>query len=73
MYYLAAVTEDLDTFLHIPKQKGRLVLTRSVLADFSNLHHLPQFVEITSNQIQKGQLVEVLRPLIAHLNDLMVA
>lgn len=39
----------------------------------TNLHHLPQLVQVASNQVEEGKLVKVLGPLVGHLDHLMVA
>ena len=72
MIYLAGITQNFHAFGNVAQEQGRLVLTGSVLADFSDFHHLSQLVQVASNQIQKGQLVEVLGSLITHFDHLMV-
>ena len=43
-----------------------------IVIKLTNLHHLAQFLQITSDQIKKGQLIKVLGSLVSHLNHLMV-
>lgn len=39
---------------------------------FTNLHHLAQLGQVASDEVEEGELVEVLGPLVAHLHHLVV-
>lgn len=39
----------------------------------TNLHHLAQFGQVASDEVEEGELVEVLGPLIAHFHHLVVS
>ena len=70
---LAASGQDLDSLLHIPEVEGVLELAAGVLPDLGDLHHLLQLVQVAGDQVEEGELVEVLGPLLTHLHHLVVA
>lgn len=37
------------------------------------LHHLPEFGQVASDEVQEGEFVEVLGSLVAHLHNLVMA
>ena len=39
----------------------------------TDLHHLAQLGEVAGDEVEEGELVEVLGPLVAHLHHLVVA
>lgn len=39
----------------------------------TNLHHLAQLCQIASDEIKESKFIKVLRPLIAHFHNLVVA
>ena len=69
---LAAPGQDLDSLLHVPEVEGVLELAAGVLPDLRDLHHLLQLVQVAGDQVEEGELVEVLGPLVAHLHHLVV-
>ena len=62
--------KDLDPLLDVPEVEGVLEVSRGVLADLGDLHHLAELLGVARDEVQERQLVKVLRPLVAHLHDL---
>ena len=62
--------EDLDPLLDVAEVERILEVPRGVLADLGDLHHLAQLLRVARDQVQERQLVKVLRPLVAHLDNL---
>merc|ERR1719220_1907893 len=71
--YLSATSEHFHPLGYISKVKSILEVSRGVLSDLGDLHHLPQLLEVPSDEVEKRELVEVLGSLIAHLHHLVVA
>ena len=45
-------------------------LSRRIFSDFSDFHHFPKFLEVAGDQVEEGELVEVLSALITHFDNL---
>ena len=39
----------------------------------TNLHHLAEFLQVACDEIEEGEFVKVLGPLVGHLHHLVVA
>ena len=61
----------LDPLLNISEVKGVLEVSRRVLSDFGDLHHLPKFLEVAGDEVEEGELVKILGALVAHFNNLV--
>lgn len=46
--------------------------TKTNPKSLTDLHHLAQLGQVASDEVEEGELVKVLGPLVAHLHDLVV-
>lgn len=65
--------ENLCTLVDVSQEKTALVLPGNVFSDLSNLRHFPQLVQVTSDQVEEREFLKVLRSLVTHLDDLVIA
>mmetsp|Transcript_21366 Transcript_21366/g.42799 ORF Transcript_21366/g.42799 Transcript_21366/m.42799 type:complete len:423 (-) Transcript_21366:799-2067(-) len=65
--------EDADTLRSVTEKQCVIVAPHRVLAHGRNLEHLAEFVRIAGEEVEKGEAVEILGPLIGHLHHLKVA
>ena len=70
---LAAALKDLHSLVHLAEVEGVLELAAGVLPDLGDLHHLLELVQVAGDEVEEGELVEGLGPLVTHLDHLMVA
>mmetsp|Transcript_14255 Transcript_14255/g.29333 ORF Transcript_14255/g.29333 Transcript_14255/m.29333 type:complete len:332 (-) Transcript_14255:2006-3001(-) len=71
--HVATFFEHLDPFCSISQKQGIVVPSHNVLTHVGNLEHLPKLLRVPSEQVEKGESVEVLGSLVAHLHNLVIA
>lgn len=74
MSFLISATNKDNTDIKVQKHKIHKQPKRfpSSSASLTNLHHLAQLCQVASDEVEEGELVKVLGPLVAHLHDLVV-
>lgn len=74
MSFLISATNKDNTNIKVKKYKTHKQPKRfpSSSASLTNLHHLAQLCQVASDEVEEGELVKVLGPLVAHLHDLVV-
>mmetsp|Transcript_11593 Transcript_11593/g.24461 ORF Transcript_11593/g.24461 Transcript_11593/m.24461 type:complete len:364 (-) Transcript_11593:1285-2376(-) len=70
---LAHLGHDLHALFDIPEHERVVEPRHGIVPPLGDYEHLLQFVHVPSDQIQERQRVEVLRLLVHHLHDLLVA
>ena len=48
-------------------------MSAGVFADLGDFHHFSQLLEVAGDEVEEGELVEVLGALVGHLDHLVVA
>mmetsp|Transcript_39917 Transcript_39917/g.93995 ORF Transcript_39917/g.93995 Transcript_39917/m.93995 type:complete len:253 (+) Transcript_39917:1433-2191(+) len=71
--HLSNLGHDLHPLLDVAKHDCIVEARHRVLTHLCNLEHLLQLLQVAGDEVQEGQGVKVLRLLIDHLNDLLVA
>lgn len=60
---------------HSKETKGHFVISSYLILQsplFTDLHHLAQFCQVAGDEVEEGELVKVLGPLVAHFHNLVV-
>lgn len=71
MSFLISATNKDHTNISSLTYKTHNQITSSS-ACLTDLHHLAQLCQVSSDEVEEGELVKVLGPLVAHFHDLVV-
>ncbi len=63
---------ETHTSMHINKSLAQLKKFLEVSISLTDLHHLAQLCQVASDEVEEGELVKVLGPLVAHFHNLVV-